>query len=271
MKEFIDFIGLGIIITTIMTLALLLKDQYIKNFDEINKNVVKSYSNKQIIIGVCLLLPMGLWLVINLQTQNLVLLEVGAGTSLISFTAYVITKNKLAIASGALYPLLYYYQWNIFTLNCIAMLIALGSILVVNRYINPKQMILICGLIIVYDFIMVYITTDMITAAHRIVEAKLPMYVYVQLTLEKGILLGLGDVLFAGLLVTKIAEWKNYDLRAGMNFVFAFCAIIITSLAIAIQITPGGVPATIPIMIAAGLSIVFFELKAFSSGDMNVR
>ena len=271
MKEFIDFIGLSIIIATIMTLALLLKDQYIKNFDEINKNVVKSYSNKQIIIGVCLLLPMGLWLVINLQTQNLVLLEVGAGTSLISFTAYVLTKNKLALLSGIGYPLLYYYQWNMFTLNCVAMLIALGSILVVNRYINPKQMILICGLIFVYDFIMVYITTDMITAVHRIVDAQLPMYVYVQLTPAKGILLGLGDILFAGLLVTKIAEWKNYDLRAGMNFVFAFCAIIITSLAIAIQITPGGVPATIPIMIAAGLSIVFFELKAFSSGDMNVR
>ena len=271
MKEFIDFIGLGIIIATIMTLALLLRDQYVKNFDEINKNSIKTYSSKQIAIGVCLLLPMGLWLVINLSIQNLVLLEVGAGTSLISFTAYVLTKNKLALLSGIGYPLLYYYQWNMFTLNCIAMLIALGSILVVSRYIKPKQMLLICGLIVIYDFIMVYITTDMITAAHRIIDAQLPMYVYVQLTHAKGILLGLGDVLFAGLLVIKIAEWKNYDLRTGMNFVFAFCAIIITSLAIAIQITPGGVPATIPIMIAAGLSIVFFELKAFGSGDVNVR
>ena len=263
MKEFIDFIGLGIIIATIMTLVLLLRDQYVKNFDEINKNSIKTYSSKQIAIGVCLLLPMGLWLVINLSIQNLVLLEVGAGTSLISFTAYVLTKNKLAIASGALYPLLFYYQWNIFTLNCVAMLVALGSILIVGRYINPKQMILICGLIVVYDFIMVYITTDMITAAHKIVDAQLPMYVYVQLTSAKGILLGLGDVLFTGLLVAKITEWKNYDLRAGMNFMFVFCVMIIVNLMISIQITPTGVPATIPIMIAAGLSIVFFEVKAF--------
>ena len=151
------------------------------------------------------------------------------------------------------------------------MFMALGSILVVSRYINPKQMILICGLIIVYDFIMVYITTDMITAAHRIVDARLPMYVYVQLTSAKGILLGLGDVLFSGLLVIKIAEWKNYDLRSGLRFIFAFCAITIVSLMIAIQITPGGVPATIPIMISAGLGIVFFEVKAFGSGDVNVR
>ena len=271
MKEFIDFIGLSIIIATIMTLALLLKDHYIKNFDEINKNSIKTYSSKQIAIGVCLLLPVGLWLVINLHIHNLILLEISAGTSLISFTAYVLTKNKLALLSGIGYPLLYYYQWNMFTLNCVAMLIALGSILVVSRYIKPKQMLLICGLIVIYDFIMVYITTDMITAAHRIVDAQLPMYVYVQLTPAKGLLLGLGDVLFTGLLVTKITEWKNYDLRAGLRFIFAFCAMIIVSLIIAIQITPTGVPATIPIIIAAGLSIVFFELKAFGSGDVNVR
>ena len=271
MKELIDFIGLGIILVIVTTLSFLFKDRYIKNFDYINKNVVKSYSNKQIIIGVCLLLPMGLWLVINLQTLHLIIFEVAAGTMLIGFTAYVLTKNKLAIASGILYPLLYYYHWNNFTLNCIAMFMALGSILIVNRYINPKQMILICGLIIVYDFIMVYITTDMITAAHRIVETKLPMYVYVQLTSAKGILLGLGDVLFSGLLLIKVAECKNYDLRSGLRFIFAFCAITIVSLMIAIKITPTGVPATIPIMIAAGLSIVFFELKAFGSGDVNVR
>ena len=271
MKELIDFIGLGFILAIVMTLSFLFKDRYTKNFDEINKNVVKSYSNKQIIVGVCLLLPMGLWLVINLQTLHLIIFEVAAGTVIIGFTSYVITRNALALLSGILYPLLYYYHWNNFTLNCIAMFVALGSILVVNRHINPKQMILICGLIVVYDFIMVYITTDMITAAHKIVDAQLPMYVYVQLTSAKGILLGLGDVLFSGLLVTKIAEWKNYDLRAGLRFIFAFCTITIVSLIITIQITPGGVPATIPIMIAAGLSIVFFEVKAFGSGDVNVR
>ena len=271
MKEIVDFIGLGIIITTVMLLAFLLRDRYIKNFDEINKNVVKSYSNKQIVIGICLLLPAGLWMVINLPIHNLVLFEVTAGTILVSFIAYVLIKDKLALLSGIIYPISFYCWWNDFTLNCVAMFMALGSILIVSRYIKPKQMLLICGLVIIYDFVMVYITTDMVTAAHKIIDAQLPMFVTVKLTPEPGIFLGMGDLLFAGLLVTKIAEWKNYDLKAGMNFIFMFCALIIISLIVAIQITPAAVPATIPIMIAAGLTIAFFELKAFGSGDVNVR
>lgn len=265
MKEVIDFVGLGFILIFITSLAFFLKNRYVTNFDKTIKSGIKTYSSKQIIIGVCLLLPMGLWIIINFPIQHVIILEVATGATLISFTAYILTKNKLAVASGILYPVLYYYHWNIFTLNCIAAFIALGTILILNRYIKPKEMLLLCGLIIVYDFIAVYITTDMVSAAYKIIESKLPMFLYVKLTPAKGIFLGLGDVLILGLLVLKIAEWKNYSLRTGLNFIFVFCSTSIICLAVAIQITPVAVPATIPIMMAAGLSIVFFEMKAFST------
>lgn len=271
MKEIVDFIGLGIIITTVMILAFLLREKFISNFDEINKEDIKTYSNKQLVIGICLLLPAGLWIVINISIHNLILFEVTAGTILISFVAYVLIKNKMALISGIIYPISFYCWWNYFTLNGIAMFMALGSILLISRYIKPKQMLLICGLVIIYDFVMVYITTDMVIAAHKIIEAQLPMFVTVKLTPEPGIFLGLGDLLFAGLLVTKISEWKNYDLGSGLRFIFTFCTLMIVTLVIAIQITPTAVPATIPIMIAAGLTIMLFELKTFVSGDVNVR
>jgi len=270
MKELIDFIVLGIVIALIVSLALLLKDRYNKNYNEIVKKDVKSFSNKQIVIGICLMLPMGLWIVINLSTQNLILFEIIAGIMLISITAHILTKNKLALISGIIYPLFYYYWWNIFTFNAIAIFLALGAILMIQQYIKPKQMLIICFLLIIYDFIMVYITTDMVTAAHRIIETELPILVHIKCTSAKGIMLGIGDILFSGLLVLNVSKWKNYDFGVGLRFNFIFCALSISLLIIAIQITPTAVPATIPIMIAAGIAIGLFEMKAFHTKLQNL-
>lgn len=260
-KQLMDFIGLGLLIGIVVVTAFLLNDRYTRNFEEIVKKSVKQYSNKQIIIGICILMPIGLYIVINFPIQYMVLFELVIGTMLIGLTAYILANNKLALLSGVLYPALYLCWWNTILMNFFAMFIAMGAILILHRYIKPTQMLLICGLIVVYDFVMVYMTQDMITAAHKIVETELPMYVAVQTTPESGIILGLGDIVFTGLLVMKIAEWKDYDKRCGLRFIGAFCALSIMCLVVAIAITPSAVPATIPIMIAAGMTIGLFSVE----------
>lgn len=260
MIEFLNFLVLGIIIAIVSAVAFLLRDRYTQNLAELTK-VGKTYSNKQIFIGMLILLPLGLYLILNIPINWLVPFELCVGTAVISFTAYVLTKNKLALSVGLLYPLLYFYWWETILLNAFAMIIGLGAVLMLAVYIKPKSMFLIAGIIILYDFYMVYVTQDMVSAARKIVETELPMYVSVECTEAPGTLLGLGDIVIASLLVLKISEYYNFDKRCGLFFIAGFSTLSIACLIVAIQITPSAVPATIPIMIAAAITVGLYQLE----------
>lgn len=259
MKEILDFLVLGIIMAVVVSISLLLKDRYGRNLVELSGKA-KTYTNKQIIIGICVLMPIGLYIVINFPVRHLVLFELIVGTMVIGFTAYILAKNKVALLLGVAYPLLYYGFWNNITLNVVALFIAMGALLILNRVIKPKQMLLICSLLVVYDAFMVYVSRDMVTAAHKIVEVELPMYVAVQCTEAPGLMLGLGDVMFFGLLAFKFVEWKGLDVKSSIYYTWGLSTLSIACIIVMIELIPGAIPATIPIMIAAAITIVLYQL-----------
>lgn len=267
MIELLDFVLLGIIFYVVTSLSLILKDKYAQNLAELTKGA-KTYTNKQILIGMLILLPLGLYIVLNIPIQYLVVFELIVGTILIGFTLYILTKNKYVLMLGFVYPFLYglYWAWTPLVMNLVALFIALGAILMLSTYIKPKSMFLIGGLIILYDFYMVYISKDMIEAAHKIVEVELPMYVAVQVTDAPGMILGLGDVLIFSLISLNVIEYYDYDKRSELCFVVLFSTLTVVSLVIAIWITPGGVPATIPIFVAALISMWLFETTNIMTG-----
>lgn len=259
-KEIVDFIAIGLILWIVVSSVFLVKERYNRNLRSLTTSEVKQYSNKKIIIGICVLLPAGLYMILKFPIEYLVYFELFCGTMIIALTLYVLTREKFSIPLALAYPVMYFHFWNNITLNVVAMFLAFGAILIIYRYIRATQMLLVCVLIAAYDFVMVYITTDMISAAEKVITTELPLYVHAECTSSPGIMLGLGDIVFTGLLAVKISEWKGYDLRNGLRFSRALCILTIILLVISIQVTPGGVPATIPIMIAGLITIGIFSI-----------
>ena len=258
-KQMLDFVILGLLIGSVVSISIILKSRYDRNFFEITNNEIKRYTNKQIMLGMAILLPLGLYIIVNFPIEYLVYFELCVGVMVISMTAYILTKNKLAFLSGLIYLFLYYYCWNMFTLNLVALTMGCGAILMLSLYIKPKSLLVVAGIIVLWDFYAVYISQNMIEGAYRIVEVELPMYVAVQCTDSKGLILGLGDIVFTGLIVLKVIEWKKYSLKTGLMFTWTFVLISLVCLILAIQITPVAVPATLPIMLAGLFTIGIFH------------
>lgn len=242
---------LSFIIGVIITIGLSIKNRYDKNYADIiiKRMETPNVTKKTILIIMLILIPIEVYLLSNLPEHFFKYVMLSAGLLLLSFTGYIYTYSKTGLLLGPVFIFLYTYYWNIFTFNMVAMIWAVGVILFLDIYLKWDNIKQITILFLIVDFVLVYVTKDMIDVAQKVMLYELPnMIIIPDGLLSAG--LGLGDISLAGLLCLKISEEKKYNIRKTQIFTWTLCLFTYPLFLLMKLYFPGGAPATFMIVSA---------------------
>ena len=139
------------------------------------------------------------------------------------FTYLVAPKWYLAFITPALFIALYFYYWNLFTLNLFAIVFAIFVSVYLGSLFTWKTTAVFVVLLTIMDIVHVLITGYIVESAAILVgELQLPVVIIVPTFPSEGlfIVLGLGDIFLAGLLSVQTAQ------RYGKKFALVSITII---------------------------------------------
>ncbi|UCE95819.1 MAG: hypothetical protein JSV51_08970 [Candidatus Bathyarchaeota archaeon] len=180
------------------------------------------------------------------------------------FTYIAVEKWFLAVLPPIFFVGLYLSGfWNIIFLNVFAIIFAILISIYLGGLFSWKTVLVFAGLITIMDFIQVFITRFMGTAAGKFIDLRLPVLLQVPtFPRQGGILLGLGDIFLAGLLAIQI-ELK-YGRKAGaISAVLTGFAFFIFEIAILNFEFAGFFPATLVVLFGwlAAFGIVYVRAR----------
>ncbi len=262
-EKIINIIALSLVIGIILTICLLLRGRFAKNFEEIFKKSIGSFeiNRRYVILYTLLFLPAIAYMLINLSSYVVLYFYFFAGFLILGSLGYILTKNLAAFFSGLIYPILYFNYWNIYTFNLIACLFAISIILLVNNIIKWNILKLFFVLILIMDIILVFITKDMVHVGNKIMSLQIP--ILIRIPFGQGIAIGLGDVFVIGLLCVKFTKEKEYTGTKSMAFVWITAALLLIVLFIVATYLPRQpYPATIFVALSFTGAAILFEKAA---------
>ena len=263
------FLTLAIIIT--MTIALKLNKRFKANFDKYTKGDMK-FNLKHIAL-IAFGMPIVLWLVINITTEYIVYFYVFGMAYVLGTCIFLITGKWYNALLGLVYPLLYFYYWNIYFFNIIAILIASFAILFMLQIMTWKIVKYFTVLFVILDIIMVLYTKMMTVAATKILDNNIPAMIMLPANdvTTTGIALGLGDIFLTGLLCATFIREVNMSDALGIKFSWMTAIMIGTILFASILIFPTTpLPATVHVIIGFILSYIAYKSQYVQNALNNI-
>lgn len=129
---------------------------------------------------------------------------------LASFSYLVLKSYYTAVFPPIVLILLYFLFWNNFVFNIFALIFACIIIIYVNNIFSWKSLLIFAILTTILDIFQVFGTGFMGKTAVKVLELKLPVIIFLPTFPSSGfILLGLGDIIFSGLLSIQMVMKKG--------------------------------------------------------------
>ncbi|VVB97097.1 Uncharacterised protein [uncultured archaeon] len=262
-EKITNIIALSLVIGIILTICLLLRGRFSKNFEDILKQNIGSFeiNRRYVILYTLIFIPTFIYIMLNLSSYIILYFYFFAGFLILGFLGYILTKNPAALLSGLIYPILYFNYWNIYTFNLIACLFAIFIILLMSNLIKWNLLKLFFVLLLIMDIILVFITKDMVHLGNKIVSLQIPILIFIPF--GQGITIGLGDVFIIGLLCVRFTKEKEYAGTKSMVFVWITAALFLIVLFIVATYLPRQpYPATIFVALSFMGAAILFEKVA---------
>jgi len=173
--------------------------------------------------------------------------------SLILFLSTYLTVPKwyFAVLSPAVFVYLYSSpHWNIYLLNFFAILFAIFVSIYLGVLFTWKTTAVFAALLTIMDIIQVFGTKFMVVSSQKVLTLALPAMIIIP-TFPSGfpvswIILGLGDILLAGILV--IQTTKKYGKKFGLMTSIAIAAVFLLLETILLNFFSGYFPATVMVI-----------------------
>lgn len=174
------------------------------------------------------------------------------------FTYLVVPKWYLAVLTPALFAALYFFYWNLFTLNLFAILLAIFVSVYLGSLFTWKTTAVFVILITIMDIVHVLITGLMVESSKKMLALNLPIMIIIPTfpsQLSYFMALGLGDIFLCGLLSIQTAQ--KYGKKFGYVFIMVatgifllFHTILLNYYVVAVDSTelPRPFPATVMII-----------------------
>lgn len=162
------------------------------------------------------------------------------------FTYLVVPKWYLAFLTPALFIALYFFYWNLFTLNLFAIVFAIFVSVYLGSLFTWKTTAVFVILLTIMDIVHVLITGYIVETAELLVGVfGLPVVIIVPTFPSEGlfIVLGLGDVFLAGLLSIQTA--RKYGKKFGLASIVAIATVFLVLNTVLLNYYPQAFPATI--------------------------
>jgi len=256
----ISFLTLAIIIS--MTIALKLNKRFKTNFDKYTKGETK-FNLKHVALAA-LAMPVVLWAVINMPENFIVYFYVFGMAYVLGTCFFLISGKWYTALLGLVYPMLYFYYWNIYFFNIIAILIASFGILFMLQIMSWKIVKYFTVLFVILDIIMVLYTKMMVVAATKIMDNNIPAMIMLPANevTTTGVALGLGDIFLTGLLCATFIRESNITENVGIKFSWMTAIIIGMLLFISSILLPStALPATVHVIIGFLISYSVYKLQ----------
>ncbi|MEM4143989.1 MAG: hypothetical protein QW445_07630 [Candidatus Bathyarchaeia archaeon] len=189
-----------------------------------------------------------------------------AFTAALYASSYLLSgRHYVSIALTALFALSFMFAWNILTLNAFALTAGILFSIMLAAVMDNKSLLFFAAALTVFDIIMVLGPMPLMTsAAEKIITLQLPSIVILPtFPVGGGMILGLGDVIFASLLTIKTGEGKGWRkaltcalLIAASFTIFTFISYVLAGFGIRF------LPATPPILAGWLLNMLFTRSKS---------
>jgi len=187
--------------------------------------------------------------------------------SLILFLSTYLTVQKwyFAVLSPIVFVVLYLLYWNIYLLNFFAILFAILVSIYLGVLFTWKTTAFYAALLTIMDVIQVLGTKFMVVSSQKVLTLALPAMIIIP-TFPSGfpgnwIILGLGDILLAGLLV--IQTTKKYGKRSGLLTAIVIATVFLLLETILLNLSARYFPATV--MVICGWLIALGARQLYKS------
>ncbi len=258
-EKTLNLIILSFVIGFILTICLLLRGRFTINFENMLNNNPKNaeLNKKHVIIYALLLFPATIYIINNLSLDAIIYFYFFVGFLVLGIGGYILTKSRMAILFGFIYPILYFYHWNIYSFNLIAILLVVSVILLISNIIQWNILKLFVVLILIMDITRVFITRDMVVLGSRIMSLQIPILIHIPI--GNGLTIGLGDIFITGLLCLQFTKEKGYTSNKSLGFIWITTSLLFILLFIVIMYLPKQMyPATIFVTLSfMGAAILF--------------
>jgi len=162
------------------------------------------------------------------------------------FTYLVVPKWYLAVLTPVFFTALYFYYWNLFTLNLFAIVLAIFVSVYLGSLFTWKTTAAFVILITIMDIIHVLITRYTVESTRELVEVlRLPVMIILPTFPSEGLFigLGLGDIFLAGLLSIQTAQ--KYGKKFGVASITAIAVVFLILHTVLLNYHTEAFPATI--------------------------
>lgn len=166
------------------------------------------------------------------------------------FTYLIVPKWYFAVLSPAVFVALYLLYWNIYLLNLFAVLLAISISFFLGVLFTWETTAVFAALLTIMDIIQVLGTRFMVVSGGKMLALGLPAMVIVPTFPswfpEGMVILGLGDILLAGLLVIQTS--KKHGRKLGFITIIAIAAVFLLLETILLNFFAGYFPATVMVI-----------------------
>ncbi len=162
------------------------------------------------------------------------------------FTYLFVPKWYLAFPTPVLFIVLYFFYWNLFTLDLFALVFAVFVSVYLGSLFTWKTTAAFVVLLTIMDIVHVLITGFIVESAERLVGVlRLPVVIILPTFPSEGLfnILGLGDIFLAGLLGVQTAQ--KYGKKFALASIVAIAVVFLILQTVLLNYYPQAFPATI--------------------------
>lgn len=167
-------------------------------------------------IGLVLILAVVVAILAITPASLLMLLSLAGIGFVLNLTSLIFTGNRwISLILPIIFYLCFFFFWNLGLLNLFALILALGTSLILSSVFPWKSSIIFVALLSIIDIIHVFGTEMMVEVGQKGISLGLPIMLLLPAYPAEGYLgFGLGDLFVAGLLSVK--NWERFGRKAGL-------------------------------------------------------